>query len=93
MTPHHVAPRGDAAFVLPLTAVGYVLRVIEREHRMFRDWLRVNAVDRALYESVKRELASREWRSMNDYAEAKADVVAAIMGRAEGWASQTRWSG
>ena len=32
----------------------------EREQLVFRDWLRVNADDRARYESVKRELAARK---------------------------------
>ena len=49
----------------------------------FRDWLRTHDDDRALYETVKRELAAREWESMGDYAEAKSDVVADIMERAE----------
>jgi GrpB-like predicted nucleotidyltransferase (UPF0157 family) len=54
----------------------------ERRHLVFRDWLRVSADDRRLYESVKRELASRTWESMQHYADAKTDVVAEIMARA-----------
>jgi GrpB-like predicted nucleotidyltransferase (UPF0157 family) len=57
----------------------------ERRHLVFREWLRVNEDDRRLYESVKRELASRTWNDMNDYAQAKTDVVTAIMERAEEW--------
>jgi GrpB-like predicted nucleotidyltransferase (UPF0157 family) len=53
----------------------------QREQLLFRDRLRVNADDRVLYESVKRELAERKWDSMGDYAEAKTDVVAEIMRR------------
>jgi len=49
---------------------------------VFRHRLRVNAEDRALYESVKRDLASRQWESMGDYADAKTEVVADIMRRA-----------
>jgi GrpB-like predicted nucleotidyltransferase (UPF0157 family) len=41
---------------------------------------------------VKRELAAREWVDSNDYAEAKSDVVAAILRRAQLWAARTRWS-
>jgi GrpB-like predicted nucleotidyltransferase (UPF0157 family) len=54
----------------------------ERRHRIFRDWLRNHADDRQLYEDVKRSLADRTWTDMNDYADAKSDVVAAIMRRA-----------
>jgi GrpB-like predicted nucleotidyltransferase (UPF0157 family) len=101
-------PDDDAVFVPQLTAAGYVLRVIEPAHRMFRtpdrsvhlhvwrdgsdgqidqlvfrDWLRAHGDDLARYEAVKRELAARQWGSMGDYADAKSDVVADIMERAE----------
>jgi GrpB-like predicted nucleotidyltransferase (UPF0157 family) len=49
----------------------------------FRDWLRVNPGDRALYERTKRDLASKLWPTAQDYADAKSDVVAEILGRAE----------
>ena len=49
---------------------------------MFRDWLRTHPDDRRRYEDVKRSLAGREWSDMNDYADAKSDVIAEIMGRA-----------
>lgn len=48
----------------------------------FRDWLRLDARDRRLYEDTKRALASRSWGSVQDYADAKSDVVADIMARA-----------
>jgi GrpB-like predicted nucleotidyltransferase (UPF0157 family) len=48
----------------------------------FRDWLRRDAGDRALYARVKRELAARHWRYMQDYAEAKSRVVEEILARA-----------
>ena len=48
----------------------------------FRDHLRADAADRALYESVKRALAGRNWAVIQDYADAKSDVVAQIMTRA-----------
>ena len=50
--------------------------------RMFRDWLRANPEDRALYAATKRELATRRWRFVQDYADAKTDVVRAILARA-----------
>jgi GrpB-like predicted nucleotidyltransferase (UPF0157 family) len=48
----------------------------------FRDHLRRHEPDRALYESTKRALAARPWRIVQDYADAKSDVVAEIMTRA-----------
>ena len=48
----------------------------------FRDHLRRDAADRALYERTKRELAGRRWDRVQDYADSKADVVADIMTRA-----------
>ena len=52
-------------------------------HRMlaFRDHLRRDAADRALYESAKRELAARDWAFTQDYADAKTAVVEAILAR------------
>ena len=48
----------------------------------FRNWLRSNGADRELYASVKRELAARDWKYMQQYADAKTDVVEQIMTRA-----------
>jgi GrpB-like predicted nucleotidyltransferase (UPF0157 family) len=48
----------------------------------FRDWLRADADDRALYERTKRELAARRWTYVQDYADAKTEVVGAILERA-----------
>lgn len=48
----------------------------------FRDRLRGSVADRELYERVKRELASREWAYVQQYADAKSAVVAEILGRA-----------
>ena len=100
-----------------MTALGYVLRVIEpghrmyatperdvhihlwrtgsaefRHHVMFRDYLRVSPEDRSLYERVKCQLAEREWEDRNDYADAKGDVVQAILHRAEQWAVAAGWT-
>ncbi len=49
----------------------------------FRDWLRDHPADRDLYERTKRELASREWKYMQNYADAKTAVVEAILARAD----------
>ena len=47
----------------------------------FRDWLRSHADDRERYAAVKRELAARRWRFVQDYADAKSDVVEEILAR------------
>jgi GrpB-like predicted nucleotidyltransferase (UPF0157 family) len=100
----------EAAYVPPMEAAGYVLRIREPEwyeHRVFkgpdtdvnlhvfsadcpeigrmvrfRDHLRANLDDRALYEASKRELASRTWKYTQHYADAKTKVVEEIMARA-----------
>jgi GrpB-like predicted nucleotidyltransferase (UPF0157 family) len=48
----------------------------------FRDWLRTHVDDRALYERTKRELIAREWKYVQNYADAKTEVVEAIVARA-----------
>jgi GrpB-like predicted nucleotidyltransferase (UPF0157 family) len=102
----------EDAYVAPMEAAGYVLRIREPdwyEHRLFkgpetninlhvfsagcieidrmlgfRDHLRGNASDRALYAETKRDLASRRWRYVQEYADAKTEVVEAIIARAAG---------
>ena len=49
--------------------------------RRFRDHLRTNAADRELYERTKRELAAREWKYVQNYADAKGAVVQDILSR------------
>lgn len=98
----------EDAYLPPLEDAGYVLRVREPGHRMFRtppldvhvhvwsaddpevrryllfrDRLRTDADDRARYEDLKRRLAEREWDDMNDYAQAKSDLVEEILARAD----------
>ena len=98
-----VARLDDAA---PLENAGYVLRVREDDHRMFRtaaldvhvhvwpsghpdiaaqlafrDRLRASPEDRAAYEALKRELASRDWPDMNHYADAKGKLIREIRAR------------
>ena len=100
----------EAAYVPPMEAAGYILRIREPqwlEHRLFkdtapdanihvfsdgthevdrmiafRDWLRSHDEDRLLYERTKRELAGREWKYVQHYADAKTEVIGAIMERA-----------
>jgi GrpB-like predicted nucleotidyltransferase (UPF0157 family) len=44
--------------------------------------LRAVPADRDLYARTKRELAERTWRYVQDYADAKTEVVEAIIARA-----------
>ncbi|MDQ1616386.1 MAG: hypothetical protein QOJ60_2325 [Actinomycetota bacterium] len=48
----------------------------------FRDWLRTHPEDFALYLDAKHELSGRTWRWVQDYADAKGQVVELIMQRA-----------
>ena len=48
----------------------------------FRDWLRTHDDDRDLYERTKQDLAAREWRFIQHYADAKSEVVDTINARA-----------
>ena len=50
----------------------------------FRDWLRGHADDRELYVRTKRELAARDWGSVQQYADAKTAVIREILARAQG---------
>ena len=49
---------------------------------LFRDWLRSHAEDRLLYEATKRDLAAQTWKYTQNYADAKSEVVQAILARA-----------
>jgi GrpB-like predicted nucleotidyltransferase (UPF0157 family) len=49
---------------------------------LFRDWLRANAEDRELYASKKREVVQRKWRFVQNYSDAKSEVVQQILARA-----------
>jgi GrpB-like predicted nucleotidyltransferase (UPF0157 family) len=53
---------------------------IER-YLIFRNRLRTNEADRELYERTKRELAQREWKYVQNYADAKGPVVEEIIAR------------
>jgi GrpB-like predicted nucleotidyltransferase (UPF0157 family) len=49
---------------------------------LFRNWLRSHTSDRQLYERAKRDLASRSWKYVQNYADAKTAVVEEILARA-----------
>jgi len=48
----------------------------------FRNWLRSNPAEMELYLARKTELASRVWRYVQHYADAKSEVVESILSRA-----------
>jgi len=48
-----------------------------------RDWLRINKADHELYARTKQDLASKKWKYVQNYADAKSEVVRAILERAE----------
>ena len=54
---------------------------IER-YLLFRDRLRASPEDRARYQRAKRELAERDWTYVQQYADAKSEVVEEIIARA-----------
>ena len=49
---------------------------------LFRDWLRSHQADRELYARTKRALAERDWKYVQNYADAKMAVIDEILGRA-----------
>jgi GrpB-like predicted nucleotidyltransferase (UPF0157 family) len=56
-----------------------------RDYIDLRDWLRVNAEDRERYAATKRMLARQQWNDMNDYADAKTEVIYDLLARARAW--------
>ena len=70
---------GDAEWHLHVFSAG-----CEEIERMlaFRDRLRSDADDRQQYEDTKRRLAARKWKHVQNYADAKSDIVREILRRA-----------
>ena len=87
---HRLLKRTDPAVNLHVFTTGSA--EIERM-LLFRNHLRNNTADRQLYESTKATLADREWPSVQDYADAKSDVVKAILARATATRSPVRSRG
>ncbi len=56
----------------------------ERRHLAFRDWLRAHPEDAAAYERVKRNLATREWATTDEYANAKTAFIVTVTAKALG---------
>ena len=76
---HRLLKRSDPEVNLHVFAEGS-----EEVDRMiaFRDHLRDDARDRELYAVTKMELASQTWKHVQDYADAKSEVVEDILARA-----------
>ncbi len=63
----------------------------EREHLLFRDYLRVNPAAREAYVKAKRE-ASRVWSDDGwAYTDAKSEVILKLLDEAERWALDVAW--
>lgn len=71
--PHHV----NVHVLSPRLAATEIRRMLG-----FRDWLRANEDDRNHYAATKRELSTKDWRYVQDYADAKTTVVEEILIRA-----------
>ena len=54
----------------------------------FRDHLRGNADDRERYARTKHELAARKWKHVQQYADAKSEIVREILARADEHANE-----
>lgn len=52
------------------------------DYLLLRDHLRSDPDDRRLYERTKQALIAQRWDDMNDYADAKSDVIRTIKARA-----------
>lgn len=55
---------------------------------LMRDWLRGNETDRELYARTKHELARKQWKYTQNYADAKTGTVQAILARARAGMTQ-----
>ncbi|WP_410669241.1 GrpB family protein [Amycolatopsis sp. cmx-4-68] len=51
-------------------------------YRLLRDRMRAHPEERDLYAAKKRELAAKEWKYIQQYADAKTEVIEEILGRA-----------
>lgn len=57
-------------------------------HLAFRDYLRVHDDAREAYEQLKRDLATRDFATVSEYAEAKTDFIRSIEEKALAWQRQ-----
>jgi GrpB-like predicted nucleotidyltransferase (UPF0157 family) len=71
--PHHV----NLHVLSPERAKEEITRMLT-----FRNWLRTHDDDRNRYAATKRELSTREWRYVQNYADAKTEIVEEILAKA-----------
>ncbi|HLK45039.1 MAG TPA: GrpB family protein [Acidimicrobiales bacterium] len=64
----------------------------ERDHLLFRDYLRADATARARYVAVKREAAATWADDRMGYTYAKNGLIVELLERAGGWARSTGWT-
>lgn len=70
---------------------GYHLHIVEFasehwiEHLLFRDYLRYNRHDAAVYAALKRDLAQSHEQDRGAYQHQKAELVMELMKRAKAW--------
>jgi GrpB-like predicted nucleotidyltransferase (UPF0157 family) len=64
----------------------------ERDHILFRDFLRTHAEEARRYEAVKYDVAGHHRSDRIAYNDAKGPLIAEMLGRAVVWATQTGWS-
>jgi GrpB-like predicted nucleotidyltransferase (UPF0157 family) len=65
--------------------------VWERQHLLFRNYLRASAGAREAYARAKREAAGLWADQQAAYGEAKSDVILGLLDQAEAWAGATGW--
>ncbi len=63
----------------------------EREHLLFRDYLRADPASRSRYAQLKRELAERYWDDRLAYTEGKTGFILDTLDHARTWAETTGW--
>jgi GrpB-like predicted nucleotidyltransferase (UPF0157 family) len=77
---HRILKHGDPDINLHVFMPG----AVEAERLLrFRNWLRIRPEERDRYARVKQDLAAKEWQYVQDYADAKAEVVEEILARAQ----------
>jgi GrpB-like predicted nucleotidyltransferase (UPF0157 family) len=64
----------------------------ERQHLLFRDFLRAHPDEAAAYAAMKREMAEQHAEDRIAYNDAKAPWISAALLRAEDWAQRTGWT-
>ena len=63
----------------------------EQVHLLFRDYLRTHPEAAAHYGAIKQDLSTRNWTDVDEYAEAKSNVVWSLLHEAHLWSMNTGW--